>query len=396
MADFAEWGGGGGISQAIADQGSIAHANLQRAQTAMSNAQLPYAPQKMQADIMQSLSTAALHTADAGLRAESLRQVKGMSAAMQALGEGRPTETGGDPTDPLIDMAGNMVRAAVRSGSVKDAETWASSYNQLIGHKNTAMKNQAEAKHREQQERLGDYDEIARQVDIIQALPLDQQVPAYKEMNRYFTQKRKEPVPWRDLPWNPQTAEILKNAALSQKDKVANDYKQWRQESTDAYRDIKADNAILGRKLELMRIENQERQFEARKKAGGAVAKEKPVGMPSKAMETAVAGIIKTDYPDLKGPGVSAIITDIAAEAKEAMIKNPGLRPSDAYARAYQNNKERLDGVDAPGTGRSFKNPAPAPKDKKFKAGVVYDIRPGGARYLGGDKWEVPDTPAEK
>lgn len=341
MMDLFGGNPGGGISQAIADQGQIANTGLTQSKNAMLQAELPYAGQKAQADVMNTLASAALHTADAGLRNESLRQVKGMSEAMQRLGQGQDAGTSDqNPMSLMIDMAGKMVYAAKSVGAVNDMEKWAGTYSQLVSHDNAAKKNAADARRAEHAERISDYDEIARQVDIIQALPLDQQVPAYNQMNRYFTDKRKEPVPWGNMQWSPQTAEVLRSAALSQKDKANIEYKDQLIDARNQAREARVTHNIMTENLAQTRMDNQRLRDEAREKAGG-----KAIGNPNKSQVDAAAALIKDAYPVSKGANLTSLATDIAAGAKDIMDKNRGMRPSEALAKAFLDSRDSLDRV---------------------------------------------------
>lgn len=386
MPDFAEWGGGGGISSAIADQNTIALTGLHNAQTAMAEAQLPYIGRKMQADIMNTLATAGLHTVDTSIKQEALRRTKALADEMQRLASGDQSTTAGgstDPTDMMMGMSKNMVQASMRAGAVQDAEQWAGRYTQMQGHKNTALKQAAQAKMAENRERLQDFDEVSRRVDMIQALPLDQQIPAYNDMNRYFEAKRKEPVPWANLQWSPQTAEILKNAALTQKQKIDAQFKderaQYLQDRTSSILDLRE------QKLELdkQKAENDRLRREKLDKVAGDKA-----ATPSKDEVNAARDLIRSDYPDIKGPDLQSAAEDIAFKAKDLRTKNPGVSPAEARARAYLDVKENLDtkssstnilGVDIPGTAS--------------KSTVYRKTRPGASPDLA---MPIPDDPSAR
>ncbi len=360
MADFSEWGGGGGISSAIADQHTIAQTGLTQAQTAMSQAQLPYVPGKMYAETLNALAQAGLHTADAGLKQEALMQTRAMSQAMKdamAKRQSSGVADSTDPTDLFIDMAGGMVRSALSVGATNDAQHWSSALNQAVGHKNTALETAAKAAREELLGQTQAFDLAARQVDMISALPLDRQVEAYNMMNRHFAQQGKKPVPWADLQWSPQTAELIKQGALSQKEKANQDYKDTLLDLKEqALREkIRYDQQLVDARKTTADLQRE--RDEAKAKLGG-----KDVGMPSKTELDLARAVVLQNYPDLKSMDLSTISTDIAAQAKWMRTKRPGAYTLEqSINKTFMENKDKIEttvappktflGMDIPGTG---------------------------------------------
>ncbi len=388
MADFSEWGGGGGISAAINDQQTIAHTGLLDAQVGLTNAHtamqqaelqdMPLKRQKMAADITNTLAMAGLHTTDTSLKQEALRRSQAMSQKMQEMGQ-NPGNSGGDPTDMMIGLASDMVKTAMSVGAVNDAEHWTGALNQLVGHKNTAMMHAAQAKHAEQLERISDYDDIARQVRTIQALPLDQQVPAYNDMNRYFTKKRGEPVPWLGMQWSPQTAKVLEEQALSQKDKELADFRQQKNDEINARKQaeltVKETQAML-REAKAARDQDQK---DAATKIAGLKAE-----APPKEEVAAASALIKKQFPDIDPDALSLAAPDIAADARAIKLSRPGLNMSDARGIAILNKKSQFEDEKGdywgtktvysggtPGSSPTLALPLPA-TPTEFKVGKYY------------------------
>jgi len=377
MADFSEWGGGGGVSSAIADQGIMSQTNAR-------NAMLPGALQLQQAEIqmqpakmMNLMAESGLRLAEAGLKNEALRQTKLMSAAMSSMSQGPGTDQGtstgpdGQPTtdqtgnviktntpiDAMINAQSNMLNVAMKNGAVDAAMHVASNLQALMGHAATLQKNQWEMKH---QEHVANLDKIQRAGALLNGV--DDQDSFDNAASQWY-KEFKEPAPFANpnnpnwaLPYSPKIVDSLQQKTLSYKDKLAADNR----EATLA---LKEDNlarmqryndTIADLRRQVVQVSQDREQRLAT--TGGKVSEPNPRQVQD------AADYIQAEDPrfkDLSGDNLklfNVFAKDVTYEANKIRKANPGIKYSESLAQAFDKNKDRLDIIAPPTLKIPFTN----------------------------------------
>lgn len=357
------WGAPGGISQAIGDQNVLS-------QTQARDAMLPGAIQLQQGqinkqpyEIMNLMANTGLHAAEAGLKNESLRQMKAMSEAMQGFAAGQAPE-GTDPTDFMLGMTGNLVKKAVSVGAVDAAEKMMSNYQQIAGHKASTDRNKIMELHAQHQIRL---DKINSAGSFLNGVS-DQD--SADEAAQQWLKTFGEPAPFASknnpnwaVPYVPEMYQKMQEQSLTYKQKLDADLKDEVQKYKEQNRDLLLGSKNITNQLTQAKLDLAKTIEERRTQQGGKVSEPSP-----RQVQDAKDYIVDEDPRLDKLPTASAKLLnihakDVAYKAAQLRAANRGLEWSEALAQAADSMRDKLDiltteptkipftGIGIPGTG---------------------------------------------
>lgn len=278
---------------------------------------------------------------------------------------------GGSPED-TAGMMSQLALYAAKAGLPQEAEQYAKTASALQ-HNQAYIKTQALTR---QMKESGMYANLLGSVH-------DQQ--SWQRANALFTVQTGKQMPWARLPYNPRLVQMLKEGALSAKDKALIGAAHAREQAQQQM--IKMEQE----RIDLMK--SQKKLTDQRRAKLGKVGGDKPI--PAANLQ-AITDLMVRDYgQQVPVQTMRTLARPVAERMQEILRQSPGLEPSAAAERAYQEAKAEGDfgglRVMRPQMGTK-ENAIPLPQDKsKWEPNRYYKLPNGQVALFDGKQFIASD-----
>jgi hypothetical protein len=291
------WGGAAGEQMAITSQGSLAQANLARAQV-------------------------PLMTAEAGLKQNELSMQNRFMQGMQQINQSSAVQ------QDMPTQLNKMATLAMNSGMVDRA----ASLSDKAAEINSRMAQMAHNKMLVQNEQVQQGKNTLNLMGQFLSGATDQQ--SWDRGNTLFTMMTGRQSPYAGMPYNPKFVDELQSQAMTAKEHADLMLHADNTASLEQQR-LKSQEFIDFRMNMMERAQALREGHESRlTKSGGKI-----VGAPSKDEQAESMRMISTEYPNLPSEEVGNMSYGLAARAKAIRTANPGIDAESAMGQALQEMK---------------------------------------------------------